>query len=99
MIENKNGEIFVTKDIKLINESKNDRNIMLAVFKICSNCRCFFSIPNARIDFSQMCLKNEIVNVLNLVRGMNNKEFDDAFLGDSTIKPACFIGKKPEMIL
>jgi hypothetical protein len=98
-IENKKGEVFIIKDeIKEV-YAKNDRNVILAVFRICSNCRCFFSVPNARVDFSQMCLKNKIKLILDQVREMNNDEFDRTFLGDVDFKPACFMAKKSELSL
>jgi hypothetical protein len=75
----------------------NARNHILACFKVCSSCKCFFNVPNARLGFNQLCLKNQIINVLNMIRSLSEKEFDDFFINNLKVfKVNCFVSKGKE---
>jgi hypothetical protein len=81
--------------IKDLNNVNNERNCLLATFKVCSKCKCFFSVPNARLQFKQLCLKNCIINILREIQSLNNLEFDDYFINDSkTFIADCFVSKE-----
>lgn len=86
----------------MINQEKsekynNERNQILACYKVCSRCKCFFNVPNARLGFNQLCLKNQIINVLNKIRALDNKEFDNYFIDNKLIFVVdCFVSKDKE---
>lgn len=78
-----------------LNNINNKRNCILATYKVCSKCKCFFSVPNARLQFKQLCLKNCITDILRKIQDLKDLQFDDYFINDSEIFIAdCFVSKE-----
>lgn len=73
----------------------NNRNHILACFNVCSNCKCFHNNSTNKLNFSQLCLKNKIIKVIDRIRLLTLKDFDDYFLfNKKKFKVDCFVSKE-----